>query len=302
MLSIKYLIKNIPFEIERAVITTLYKKFKLRPSSKPFLSGDTYRALADNIYDETKKCGAFEIKKNNIVFVSSYLLDKFVKEVLDKIQEKFILITHQGDTNIENTDKYRIIADNEKIIHWFCQNCLLEHEKVTPLPIGLEDRWRHNAGAIRDFKNKKLTEKTKENKILLGFSLNTNPDSRFKCYRALWHDKKTTEIYIQSNSHLYRKLLAKHMFVASPAGNGLDCHRTWEAMYFKVIPIVEDNYMYRYFKKLGLPLYIIEDWEALRRLSTDELRNIYNAIINNSTLEPLFLNYWIEQIEKYKEK
>ena len=65
MPTIKYLIKNMPFEIERAFVHTFYKTFKLRPSSLPFLAGDTYRAFADNIYDETKKCSATDIKKNN---------------------------------------------------------------------------------------------------------------------------------------------------------------------------------------------------------------------------------------------
>lgn len=302
MPTIKYLIKNMPFEIERAFVHTFYKTFKLRPSSLPFLAGDTYRAFADNIYDETKKCSATDIKKNNVVFVSSYLLDDFAKDVLSNVQEKFILITHQGDTNILNEDKYKSIADNKNVIHWFCQNCLLEHKKVTPLPIGLEDRWKHNAGAIKDFKNKRLINKPKENKILMGFSINTNPDARFKCYRALWNDKKTRELYLANNAHVYRKQLAKHMFVASPAGNGLDCHRTWEAMYLKVIPLVEDNYMHRYFKNLGLPLYLVDDWNKLRQLTTEDLTNIYQEIISNSNFEPLKLNYWINQIDKYKEQ
>ena len=32
---------------------------------------------------------------------------------------------------------------------------------------------------------------------------------------------------------------AHFAFVASPSGNGLDCHRTWEALLLRSIPIVK---------------------------------------------------------------
>ena len=43
--------------------------------------------------------------------------------------------------------------------------------------------------------------------------------------------------------HMPRKELwaqyRKYRFGVSPRGNGLDCHRTWEMLYFGMIPIVE---------------------------------------------------------------
>ena len=66
-MDIKILINAIPFEIERSFCKHVNKILKRRPSSKPFLSGDTFRDFADVLYDVTKKCTAEDIKEGNIV-------------------------------------------------------------------------------------------------------------------------------------------------------------------------------------------------------------------------------------------
>ena len=35
--------------------------------------------------------------------------------------------------------------------------------------------------------------------------------------------------------------MVRHRSVISPMGNGLDCHRTWEALYLGVIPLVRGS-------------------------------------------------------------
>ena len=304
-MSLKFHIQNIPFEIEHEFFFRWNKLFKRRPSSAPFLSGDTYRAFCDVLYDDTALCTADDIFEKAKVFVSSRLLEDFVQNVLSQVKHPFILITHQGDSNITSSDFHRSIADDTRIIHWFAQNCTFKHKKVTPLPIGLEDLWRHNAGSLYEFKKQlKLFRKGKnsgENKkpeILLGFSLGTNPDSRFKCYRALWHKPFTRELYNFPSPPLYRKKLMQAMFVASPTGNGLDCHRTWEAMYLQTIPIVEDNYMNRFFASLGLPLLCIKDWKDCENWTEDFLRKTYYHIIQSADTAALYSIWWEDKIQQ----
>ena len=309
-MSLKFHLQNIPFELEHELCFRWNKAFKRRPSSVPFLSGDTYRALCDVLYDDTHLCTASDIFLGSKVFVSSRLLDDFAKYILPEVSQNFTLITHQGDTNITNDTYFRAISENPHLNHWFAQNCTLEHPKVTPLPIGLEDRWRHNAGALTDFKkftkNKKKSASplsaannisARKAEILVGFSMGTNPDSRFKCYRALWGKPFVHEIYNAPNAHLYHKILQHSMFVASPAGNGLDCHRTWEAMYLKTVPIVEDNYMNRFFASLGLPLLCIKDWTECKNWTEDFLKNTYKRIMQNTDTSALYSAWWEDKIK-----
>lgn len=302
MPTLKYLIENIPFEIEHEIVLRWNTLFKRRLSSAPFLSGDTYRAIANFIYDNSYSCHAKDINefktKRPIVFISAARLEEFVNSILPDIINPFILITHQSDTNITMDLKWQTIANNKYIFHWFAQNCTLEHSKVTPLPIGLEDAWRHNTGALKDYKKSFFRQysriiQNKKTEVLLGFSLGTNPDSRFACYRAFWRNPILHEIYTSPNAHLYRKLLEKSMFVASPSGNGLDCHRTWEAMYMGTIPLVEDNYMNRYFASLGLPLICISDWREVANWDENKCKQIYDDTMQKSNTDALKLDYWI---------
>ena len=56
--------------------------------------------------------------------------------------------------------------------------------------------------------------------------------------------------------------LLRHKFVVSPEGNGIQCHRTYEALYWKAIPIVEDNPLS--IKQLeGLPILFTHDYSEI---------------------------------------
>ena len=87
------------------------------------------------------------------------------------------------------------------------------------------------------------------------------------------------------------------MFVASPAGNGPDCHRTWEAIYLKVIPIVLKSEIDEIFKML--PIYVIDTWDELLNLTELDLLNIYNNLINRDPSKA-YADYWINLIERHR--
>ena len=39
----------------------------------------------------------------------------------------------------------------------------------------------------------------------------------------------------------YLSELATYKWVVSPKGNGVDCHRLWECLYAKCVPLVDDT-------------------------------------------------------------
>jgi hypothetical protein len=57
------------------------------------------------------------------------------------------------------------------------------------------------------------------------------------------------------------KNMTQFAFVLSPFGNGLDCHRTWEALLCGCIPIVRTNVFKELFE--GLPVLIVANWEDI---------------------------------------
>jgi hypothetical protein len=63
----------------------------------------------------------------------------------------------------------------------------------------------------------------------------------------------------------YLRVLKHYKFVVSPEGNGIDCHRTYEALMAGCIPIVEDKPEVR--KKFqGCPVLYTKDYKELNTL------------------------------------
>ena len=98
----------------------------------------------------------------------------------------------------------------------------------------------------------------------------------------------------------YLMTLGQHRFVLSPRGNGLDAHRTWEALLVGTIPIVRSSALNPLYERL--PVLIVRDWSdvtpaLLRRfLATYEVRKPFYHY------ERLFADYWLGQIAVQRER
>jgi len=290
-MKVSLLLRNVPFELERALCSRLNKALGLRPSSAPFLSGDTYRAMADAVFDETGEFDPTRVKPGSVVFVGVRRLREFETRALPALKSPVVLISHQGDVTVDASSLG--LAEDPRILHWFAQNCVVDHPKITPLPIGLEDRWRHNNGEISDFKKLRRNVPSRP-RISYAFSLHTNLEKRIECYRRLKASDLADELEQPLNSSLYRRAAREYMFIASPPGNGPDCHRTWEAMYMNCVPIVEDCSMNRHFKEQGFPLLIVGDWDELRRWDETSLARAYVECRGGKACEKLYSGYWNE--------
>jgi hypothetical protein len=286
-------IKNKKYSLE----TKLYKLLgysKKRMSSSPFISGDTFRALTNNIYENKNKNISIKcVKKHPIIFVESSLLIEFFKNIHSKIENKYILISHNGD---ENIGKEYLKYIDDKLHLWFAQNCTIEHNKIIPIPIGLENYYHYNHGRIENFHKLINTNKRKIEKILYGFSIKTNPKERMKALSILEKSNYTEKITKNYNSYDYLKNMQKYIAIASPAGNGLDCHRTWESLYLGTMPIVNNSAMTRYFKSIGLPLYIIDEYSELSEIDGTEFFKSVKKIQNNKSAS-IWFDYWKNKIE-----
>jgi hypothetical protein len=289
-MQVSLLLKNIPFEVERTACSRMNALLGRRPSSAPFLSGDTFRAMADHVFDETGSLDCSRVEEGSVVFVGTRRLGEFEELALPRIDAPFVLVTHQGDLNID--ERYGRIADNPGVLHWFAQNCLLRHPKASPLPIGLEDRWRHNNGEYSDFRRLSRKASPTIPRIAFGFTLGTNVERRTECYKAMAGCPAARELHQPMNASLYRNSVRDYMLVASPPGNGLDCHRTWEAMYLGCVPIVEDNLMNRSFRDAGAPMILVNSWGEVSGWTEDQVERRYADCIAERDDRVLFADYW----------
>jgi len=288
--------KNLPLKLESATFRSAYRLLNLRPSSRPYLSGDGFRMLCKHFYeDETRS--SFEplaVKQDELVFCEAWHLKEFLLEPALRIRSAFSIVSHNGDCSVDETIS-GILPKNLKQL--FSQNVLVDDERIIPLPIGLENKRLHYNGIIRDFDALRRKTVEKKPRILSAFTVGNNAKAREE---ALQHLSATplNDTIGRINSRAYRKLAATYMFIASPPGNGADCHRTWEAMYLGSVPIVLRSRLTEYFHEIGLPMHLVSSYEEISFLDEGKLTEIYAQNRQKFLAKALWMDFWEAEINR----
>jgi hypothetical protein len=220
-----------------------------------------------------------EVDNPYYIFCYSHLINEFSSKV-QYLKNKFVLITHNSDQNIENTKYINLILDCNNLVKWYAQNLVFEHEKLHLLPIGLANSmWSH--GNLSPFNDINLINKlsNKSKNIYFNFNINTNIAKRKPCYESL-KDKLDWLQNINPVANLYR--LKEYEFCICPEGNGVDTHRLWECLYLKVVPIVLNTPFTEILIKYNVPLVILNNWEDLFNINLNyEDYNFDDETFNN---------------------
>jgi hypothetical protein len=279
---------DLAYKVEGKFIRSANRLMRAHPSSAPFVSGDAFRALADHVGDIDSVIDPGAVENGDVVFVATHELTRFRAETLPAIAAKFILITHNSDEGIDEPKAE--LAEDVRIVKWFAQNDMAAHSKIVRVPIGLENRWRHNNGIIGDYRRLLREEPEKVPRILYGFSVGTNAAERGPALEAL-KAAPGADALVWTNSRAYRRKLSGYCFVASPPGNGVDCHRTWEALYLGVLPIVKRSPLYDGFP--GLPAVLVDDWREVATWNELRLREMYESLaVDPREIDCLWMGYW----------
>ena len=237
------------------------------------------------------------LKGNAIIYCKT----DFLPMLFDKLKftnRKYILISNSSDYEI---DEVVFRLKPPCIVKWFAQNAAFNHPDLIPIPIGLVPAI--NTEILSWFSDNVETLKSNEKDKTILYC-NWNPlNSTFRDtiftklekndIKYFWDRKKdikeiggvhTTNLSFKD----YAINMSKHKFVVSPYGNGLDCHRTWEALYMECFPIVIKHNVYKEYD--DLPIIQVRDYSEV----TYELLNSYLERTYN--YEKLTMNYWKERI------
>lgn len=274
----------------------------LRVGSNPYISGDDFRKLGNFIFDETQLFDPNLVKKGDIVFVRTEPSIKnliiFFKFFHPRIKEPYILITHNGDDNVPG--QFKAYLNDEKLFTWFGQNAnVVDHPKFISIPIGFQNRhYQNNYVEIIDQLNWLKINQQKIYLLSLNFDINTNAVIRKPVY-DFFKDKSYCYHVIQKKlNYEYLMDVAKSKFIISPHGNGLDCHRTWEALCLGTFPVVKTSTLDSLYQ--DLPVVIVNDWQEVTQ---DFLEQKYKEMINKEyKKEKLYFKYWQDLIYEYQKK
>ncbi len=229
-----------------------------------------------------------DLQKASVIFVYTHLLDSFINHVLPHLSQRFVLITHSSDDAIG--ERHRPFLDDVRLLHWFAQNVTIRHPKLTPLPIGQANRqWPH--GDTRVLIEVASENRPKTRDLYLNLDTRTNPGHRKPIF-DLFADKPFVTRGTPLPYRDYLRELAEHRFCVSPHGNGIDTHRTWEALYLGVIPIVPAGPWMEGFE--DLPILPVSRWDRITPefLAREEQRIRWE----HCSQEKLTVSYWRERI------
>ena len=297
--AIPYFLRN-PHRLWRAAFAQFNVMTNRRPSSSPYLSGDSFRSIAEVVWEDENRL--IDIKSLNpgcIVYCQSDLFGEFSKTVLANTNTPLVVILGNSDYNFESKDKP--LFDFSSLAWGLAQNMSAPIQKMEPLPIGLENAWRNNNGVKRDFDSLRALSGERNNRIMWTFTVGTNSDERLSAAGALMLCKSADNLGPLTQKE-HQKSLKEYSFVASPPGNGLDTHRTWEGLYLGCIPVVKRSYMTDFFEHLGLPIWIVDSYDELVNLEEADIKQKYKNLSKNLDHQALWTPYWIAKIlEKSRE-
>lgn len=200
------------------------------------------------------------------------------------------IVSHNGDYPVD--EKYEKYID--RFPKWYGQNVISNNKKFSPIPIGLENDYVNKAVEKKQmlFKTSSHHIDTSPSKIMyVNHNIGTNPSERQKPYNIFCTNEWSTVEHsggIDYQQSYYSKIL-QHSFTLSPPGNGLDCHRTWEILYLRRIPILKNigrtEELYS-----DLPVVLINDYEEI---TFDFLNIKLNEIKHkNFNFDKLKFSYW----------
>lgn len=257
------------------------------------------------IHDYIEKC--ISCKSGDIVYICSTAIQHFIPH----IHKPIIIVSGDCDLTVpfdifRDETQFHQFINNPNIIHWYAQNCIINHPKVTRIPIGLDyhtistNKTHAWGDQMSPLEQEQLIHKIRNEskpfheRVCMGYSnFHFFTTSRFGKDRqtAILEIPKELVYYepYQVNRETSWKTQSTYAFVISPHGNGLDCHRTWEALVLGCIPIVKTSGLDPLYS--DLPVLIINEWSDV---SIDLLKNTMNEFkMREFNLSKLTLDYWI---------
>ena len=191
----------------------------------------------------------------------------FISSVLPRMKRPFRLVTTDGDNSVPGKIiGARQLLDSPLLLGWYTQNYdgSVIHPKLHPVPIGfdLHTHWKgiwfkDAQRNLEVMKRMRLAMRVRNSKILTdGMGMYSNRfkmDMKVSCIPH-YHSGR------QPVSVIWNKY-TEYSFGFSPHGNGLDCHRTWEMLFFGLIPVVKSSSLDALYQRL--PVLILKEWEDI---------------------------------------
>ena len=178
-------------------------------------------------------------------------------------QMKFIIFTNLEDTPI---DDFILNKIPENVACISAVNAITHNDKIIPAPYGVQRRMNPSDDRIEQL-TQYMEHVPSKPRNLLYVSHNESSNVKRMGIKSLFYDKDWAEVNEQRvpyNIFLYN--LSGSKFMICPIGNAIDCHRNWEVLYMRRVPIMtRDPYLQKLFE--NYPVLFVDKYSDV----TEEL-------------------------------
>ena len=213
-------------------------------------------------------------------------------------QMKFIIFTNLEDTPI---DDFILNVIPENVVCISAVNAITHNDVVIPAPYGVQRRMNPSDDRIEqltewmEFDNKDNPDK------LLYVSHNESSNARRLGIKNLFYDKDWAEVNEQRVSYnTFLSNLSNSKFMICPIGNAIDCHRNWEVLYMRRVPVmVRDPYLEKLY--VDYPVLFVDDYKDVTKELLTKNDNLFQKAqtMNLSGLTlPTFFDRIVEKALK----
>lgn len=204
---------------------------------------------------------------------------------------KFVIFTSHEDTPTESSLKDKI---PENVLAIYATNAIYNGHKIIPFPYGLQRPLGkdNRLEVMKRYVEKDEGKNIQPSKLLyincgLGDERNATERAFLPAFeREPWatcrFDKNSKFFPFEEYNHFLDEIL-EHKFMICPQGHGIDCHRNWECLYLRRVPVMKDH---SYFRRLmaGFPVLFVDDWPQV----TEELLNASEHLFEQAQKMDLF--------------
>lgn len=209
---------------------------------------------------------------------------------------KFIIFTNLEDTPIDD-HIYESIPDN--VVRIVAVNAVTFGGKVIPAPYGVQRRMNPNDDRIEVLQNcmNKEEEKVPRSFRLIYVGINENSHEERKgltkhFINESWATVETGRVDFET----YLDKMWRCKFVLCPRGNAIDCHRNWETIYMRRVPVMKRTPMLEELYKDYQVLFVDDYSEVTEQLLLDNNQMFLDA--QTQDLSKLDLNNFFETWKK----
>ena len=191
---------------------------------------------------------------------------------------KFLIFCSHEDTPIDDQIN---IPDN--VVGIYAVNAKHFGGKIHPFPYGVQrviNRPNNPIDNRQEILREEIGKEVIPTKLLyLNCGIGRNPDRQsLRDFEGLqWVTTRFNEdsMYFTYDRYLdFLNEMRDHKFMVCPEGHGMDCHRNWELLYLRRVPVMKRTPYFTCLMK-GFPVLFVEQWTDITQKLLEDSHHLF---------------------------